>query len=166
MNNQEGKTCLWPIYVDKETHEIIDTVTNLMKPVDPKMVSLCKQMIDDSKTESDSLKTFMTEMFLTLNSGVIKNNVDFLIIACDKNTKEIIDFVNPSPKVPQNERMKRLIDLLDNACTGVGVNGNANDLMTIIGNVMARYCASDSGCEQSFNELIKFWKEQLNKSNV
>lgn len=159
-----GRTCLWPIYVDKETHKIIDTVTNLMKPVDPKMVSLCKQMIDESKAESDSLKTFMTEMYLTLNSDVIKDKIDFIILACDKNTKEIIDFVNPSTKVPQNERMKRLIDLMDTACAGVASDGNANDLMTIIGNVMARYCASDSGCEQSFNELINFWKEQLKKS--
>ena len=159
-----GRTCLWPIYVDKETHEIIDTVTNLMKPVDPKMVSLCKQMIDESKAESDSLKTFMTEMYLTLNSDVIKDKIDFIILACDKNTKEIIDFVNPSTKVPQNERMKRLIDLMDTACVGVASNGNANDLMTIIGNVMARYCASDSDCEQSFNKLINFWKEQLKKS--
>lgn len=159
-----GRTCLWPIYVDKETHKIIDTVTNLMKPVDPKMVSLCKQMIDESKTESDSLKTFMTEMYLTLNSDVIKDKIDFIILACDKNTKEIIDFVNPSTNVPQNERMKRLIDLMDTACVGVASDGNANDLMTIIGNVMARYCASDSGCEQSFNELINFWKEQLKKS--
>lgn len=159
-----GRTCLWPIYVDKETHKIIDTVTNLMKPLDPKMVSLCKQMIDESKAESDSLKTFMTEMYLTLNSDVIKDKIDFIILACDKNTKEIIDFVNPSTKVPQNERMKRLIDLMDTACAGVASDGNANDLMTIIGNVMARYCASDSGCEQSFNELINFWKEQLKKS--
>lgn len=159
-----GRTCLWPIYIDKETHKIIDTVTNLMKPVDPKMVSLCKQMIDESKAESDSLKTFMTEMYLTLNSDVIKDKIDFIILACDKNTKEIIDFVNPSTKVPQNERMKRLIDLMDTACAGVASDGNANDLMTIIGNVMARYCASDSGCEQSFNELINFWKEQLKKS--
>ena len=159
-----GRTCLWPIYVDKETHEIIDTVTGLMRPIEPHLVELCKTMIKDSKVDSESLKTFMTEMYLTLNSGTIKDNIDFLIIACDNNTKEIIDFVNPSPKVPQNERMKRLIDLLDNACTGVGTDGNANELMTIIGNVMARYCASDSGCEQSFNELIKFWKEQLKKS--
>lgn len=163
MENND-RTCLWPIYVDKETHEIIDTVTNLMKPVDPKIVSLCKQMIDESKAESDSLKTFMTEMYLTLNSDVIKDKIDFIILACDKNTKEIIDFVNPSTKVPQNERMKRLIDLMDTACAGVASDGNANDLMTIIGNVMARYCASDSGYEQSFNELINFWKEQLKKS--
>ena len=159
-----GRTCLWPIYVDKETHKIIDTVTNLMKPVDHKMVSLCKQMIDESKTESDSLKTFITEMYLTLNSDVIKDKIDFIILACDKNTNETIDFVNPSTKVPQNERMKRLIDLMDTACVGVASDGNANDLMTIIGNVMARYCASDSGCEQSFNKLINFWKEQLKKS--
>lgn len=161
---EEGKTCLWPIYVDKETHEIIDTVTNMMRPIDPKMVSLCKQMIDESKTESDSLKTFMTEMYLTLNSDILKDKIDFIILACDKNTKEVIDFTNPSTKVPQNERMKRLIDLIDIACTGISSGGNANDLMTIIGNVMARYCASDSGCELSFNELINFWKEQLKKS--
>lgn len=154
----ENKTALWPIYVDKDTHQIIDTVTNLMKPIDPKMVSLCKKMIDDSNVESESLKLFMTEMFLTLNSDIIKNNIDFIIIACDKNSKEIIDFVNPSTKVPQNERMKRLIDLVDTACIGVGTDGNANDLMTIIGNVMARYCASDTSYEKSFNELVNFWK--------
>lgn len=154
----ENKTALWPIYVDKDTHQIIDTVTNLMRPIDPKMVSLCKKMIDDSNVESESLKSFMTEMFLTLNSDIIKNNIDFIIIACDKNSKEIIDFVNPSTKVPQNERMKRLIDLVDTACIGVGIDGNANDLMTIIGNVMARYCASDTSYEKSFNELVNFWK--------
>ena len=135
-----------------------------MKPIDPKMVSLCKKMIDDTNVKSEPLKSFMTEMFLTLNSDIIKNNIDFIIIARDKNSKEIIDYANPFKNVSQNERMKRLIDLVDTACIGVGKDGNANDLMTIIGNVMARYCASDSGCEQSFNELINFWKEQLKKS--
>ena len=154
----ENKTALWPIYVDKDTHQIIDTVTNLMKPIDPKMVSLCKKMIDDSNVESESLKSFMTEMFLTLNSDIIKNNIDFIIIACDKNSKEIIDYVNPSKNVSQNERMKRLIELVDTACIGVGTDGNANDLMAIIGNVMARYCASDTSYEKSFNELVNFWK--------
>lgn len=161
---EEGKTCLWPIYVDKETHEIIDTVTNLMKPVDPNMVSLCKKMIDDSRTESKSLQAFMTEMYLTLNSDVIKNKIDFLILACDRDTKEIIDFANPSENVAHDERIKRLINLVDEACSGANVDGNANNLMTIIGNVMARYCASDAGCEQSFNELVQFWKTQLHKN--
>ena len=154
----ENKTALWPIYVDKDTHQIIDTVTNLMRPIDPKMVSLCKKMIDDANVESESLKSFMTEMFLTLNSDIIKNNIDFIIIACDKNSKEIIDYVNPSKNVSQNERMKRLIDLVDTACIGIGADGNANDLMTIIGNVMARYCASNTSYEKSFNELVNFWK--------
>lgn len=153
------RTALWPIYVDKETGKIIDTVTNMMRPVDPKMVELCKKLTEG--TESDSLKRFMSEMFLTCNSDLIKDYIDFIIIACDTKTHEIIDFVNPPQTVDHNERMGRLIDLTEAAAIGSDKNGNANEFMTIISNVVARYCASDPSNYDSFKQIIEFWKNKI-----
>lgn len=155
---ENNKTALWPIYVDKDTHKIIDTVTKLMRPVETELVNKCKEITKD--TESDGLKAFMTETYLTYNNDIIKDNVDFITIACDPKTKEITYYSNPTEKTDNNERISRLIDLIDNACVGKDKNGHANLIMTVISNVVAKYCALNEENKKSFMNVIDFWKNK------
>ena len=158
----EGRTCLWPIYVDKETHKIIDTVTGMMRPVEQSLVARCKNLVEG--TDSEGLRTFMIESYLTCNSDLIKNNVDFITVAVDNNTKEVISFINPPDTVETNERMARLINLVEAVATGSDSNGNANEFMTAISNVVARYCAIDKENNKSFQDTVKFWQNKFKEA--
>lgn len=155
----EGLTALWPIYVDKETGKIIDTVTNMMRPVDPIIIKSCQEMCKN--VQSDALRTLMIEFMLTFNNDLIKDNVEFILIAHDTKTQEMTDFANPSDKMEYNERMSHLINLVENIVTANDGSGYANMYMTILANVVARYCAESEENKESFNKVIEFWKDKL-----
>ena len=154
----EGRTALWPIYVDAETHKIIDTVTGLSQPISQEAIEYGKTITEG--IISDPIKAYAIEIGLTCNSPVIKDNLDFINIAYDNQTDEVIQFIYPDSKTEPNEQMDRLIKMLENACYGNDGEGNANTMMTAIANVLARYCALDPGYLQSFLGVVDFWKKQ------
>ena len=158
MNN-EGRTALWPIYVDKDTGKIIDTVTNMSRPIDPLLVEYARKMTEG--IDSEHLKKFVTEMMLTLRCEPIKNHVDCILIGYDRENGESVNMINPTSIIEPNDnlRMERLIETMESACVGKGADDNANDVMTIISNVVARYCALDQSNLESFMNVVDFWRK-------
>lgn len=160
MNNT-GRTALWPIYVDKETGKIIDTVTNMSNPIDPAMIEYLKDSTE--QIDSEHLKRFVTEMMLTLNCDPIKDYIDCIVIGYDRQNGESINMTNPSASIEpnQNIRMDRLINTVESVCFGQGNENYATDIMTAISNVVARYCATDPSNLESFMGVVDFWRKNL-----
>ena len=156
------KTCSWPTKDRKvQTLEIIEEMS---KPIPDEVLDKILEA-PLAKCKSDSLYKFGLEIGLTMDC--IPNDLNVLVIAQDINTKESTKLlVTPTAK-NVGESIDEMIKTVAAECYGTREENEeivANELFTIFANVVAQYCAGDKKYEDSFINVVNYWKDILKKS--
>lgn len=152
----DNKTCNLPN--DSREAQVVQIINEMNKPISDELI---KTIMDApmTKCKSDSLFKFALELGLTLDC--IPDDLNLIIIAQDDNTGESTKILSSPKKYNDKQKIDNLIHLLSDECVGVRKEDGktvANELFTIIANVCAQYCASDSTYKDAFLNVIKYWE--------
>jgi hypothetical protein len=159
----DGKTCSWP--EGSREAKVVQIINQMSQPIsDELMKSIMNAPL--AKCKSDSLFQLSLELGLTLDC--IPDDLNLFFIAQDVNTKEATHMLLAPKANNDSEKITELIRMVNNECIGTRTEDNqtvANELFTIIANVVAQYCASDPQYKEAFLNVIKYWEDNIIKEN-
>lgn len=156
----DGKTCSWP--KGDRRAQTIEIIKEMSRPISDDVLDKILEA-PLAKSKSDSLYKFGLEVGLTLDC--IPEDLNVLVIAQDINTGESTKLLVAPKATNTGEVINEMIRTVSNECYGTREeNGEtvANELFTIFANVIAQYCAGDKKYEDSFINVINYWKNILN----
>lgn len=162
----DGKTCSWP--TPEREAQTIKILKDMSSPIDKDLLEKIKKS-DLVNCKSDALYQWGLENSLTLE--MLSDKLNVIMIAQDAETKEVTHLCTVANEINGNISLSHKINELIKMVNDVSIgqrqeNGNivANELFTIIANVVAIYCGSSESNYDSFKESVKYWKDQFGKN--
>lgn len=162
-----GKTCSWP--TSEREAQTIQILKDMSSPIDEDLLEKIKNS-DIVKCKSDALYQWGLENSLTLE--MLSDKLNVIMIAQDAETKEVTHLCTVANelkgKTDPTYKINELIKMVNEVSIGHRMeNGNvvANELFTVIANVVAIYCGSSKSNYESFKESVKYWETQFKENN-
>ena len=155
----DGKTASWPI--DGREAKTIQIWNHMQAPIDKELLEkICTAEI--TKSKSEPLYQWSLETALTLD--LVDKDLNIVMLAEDPNTNESTCLLHSCETEDSEKRIDKLIHLFDKECIGKRKleNGStcANELFTIIANVVGMYAAVNTEYEKSVMDVIDYWKKR------
>ena len=159
----DGKTASWPI--EGREAKTIQIWNHMQEPIPDYLLEKIRTS-DIAKAKSDLLYQWSLETTLTLD--YVDKDLNIVMLAGDPKTGESTCLLHSCETDDTEKRVDKLIRLFDKECAGTRKlpNGQvvSNELLTIIGNVVAMYAAVKQEYEDSFMNCLNYWKDRVRKN--
>lgn len=159
----DGKMATWS-QPDREA-ETVKIWNEMQQPIPQELLEkMSKAPISSAK--SKVLFRWVMETMLTFEN--CDEQLNIIMLAHDPKTNESTQLLWSCESKDPCVRIDKLIALIDKECRGSRIeNGNvvSSELLTIIANACAIYCATDQLYKESFKDAVKYWEERLAKQD-
>ena len=148
----DNKTCSWP--TPEREAQTIEIINNIQQPIPQELLDNIKNS-DLVKIKSKSLYQWGLETALTLEN--IDKDINLFMVAEDPKTGETTHICHSCESENLEQRIDKLIRMIDKACSTNNNGDNANEVFTILANVCAAYCAQSEDTFKSFMHVVKYY---------
>ena len=148
----DNKTCSWP--TPEREAQTIEIINNIQQPIPQELLDNIKNS-DLVKIKSKSLYQWGLETALTLEN--IDKDINLFMVAEDPKTGETTHICHSCESENLEQRIDKLIRMIDKTCSINNNGDNANEVFTILANVCAAYCAQSEDTFKSFMHVVKYY---------